>query len=131
MHVAHIHEVHSALHTPLLCSCCHIVDSLNAYENFLSQVSQILKYCNSRCLGVVPQGGNTGLVGGSVPVFDEVPPVIDLFFSFWVKSVHACLCMHSPVSFWSLYYISTYCHLIMKACSVINGDFSLVSEKTS
>ncbi|KAK0603564.1 hypothetical protein LWI29_006294 [Acer saccharum] len=36
------------------------------------EVSQILKYCNSRCLPVVPQGGNTGLVGGSVPVFDEV-----------------------------------------------------------
>lgn len=36
------------------------------------QVSQILKYCNSRSLAVVPQGGNTGLVGGSVPVFDEV-----------------------------------------------------------
>ncbi|XP_022751413.1 D-2-hydroxyglutarate dehydrogenase, mitochondrial-like isoform X2 [Durio zibethinus] len=35
------------------------------------EVSQILKYCNSRCLAVVPQGGNTGLVGGSVPVFDE------------------------------------------------------------
>lgn len=36
------------------------------------QVSHILKYCNSRRLAVVPQGGNTGLVGGSVPVFDEV-----------------------------------------------------------
>ncbi|XP_042494676.1 D-2-hydroxyglutarate dehydrogenase, mitochondrial [Macadamia integrifolia] len=36
------------------------------------EVSQILKYCDSRCLAVVPQGGNTGLVGGSVPVFDEV-----------------------------------------------------------
>lgn len=36
------------------------------------QISQILKYCNSRCLAVVPQGGNTGLVGGSIPVFDEV-----------------------------------------------------------
>nr|DAD22292.1 TPA_asm: hypothetical protein HUJ06_023755 [Nelumbo nucifera] len=36
------------------------------------EVSQILKYCNTRCLAVVPQGGNTGLVGGSVPVFDEV-----------------------------------------------------------
>lgn len=42
------------------------------------QVSQILKYCDSRRLAVVPQGGNTGLVGGSVPVFDEV---IHLFFS--------------------------------------------------
>ncbi|KAG9132286.1 hypothetical protein Leryth_012957 [Lithospermum erythrorhizon] len=36
------------------------------------EVSQILKYCNSRSLAVVPQGGNTGLVGGSIPVFDEV-----------------------------------------------------------
>ncbi|XP_022136645.1 D-2-hydroxyglutarate dehydrogenase, mitochondrial isoform X3 [Momordica charantia] len=36
------------------------------------EVSQILKYCNSRYLPVVPQGGNTGLVGGSVPVFDEL-----------------------------------------------------------
>lgn len=36
------------------------------------EVSQILAYCNSRRLAVVPQGGNTGLVGGSVPVFDEI-----------------------------------------------------------
>ncbi|KAL7909549.1 hypothetical protein GGI35DRAFT_386692 [Trichoderma velutinum] len=35
-------------------------------------VSQILKYCNDRKLAVVPQGGNTGLVGGSVPIFDEI-----------------------------------------------------------
>lgn len=37
-----------------------------------SEVSAILKYCNDRQLAVVPQGGNTGLVGGSTPVFDEV-----------------------------------------------------------
>lgn len=36
------------------------------------QVSRVLKYCNDRKLAVVPQGGNTGLVGGSVPVFDEI-----------------------------------------------------------
>ncbi|ORZ35810.1 hypothetical protein BCR44DRAFT_118124 [Catenaria anguillulae PL171] len=36
------------------------------------QVSKILKYCHARGLAVVPQGGNTGLVGGSVPVFDEI-----------------------------------------------------------
>lgn len=36
------------------------------------EVSKILKYCNERRLAVVPQGGNTGLVGGSVPLFDEV-----------------------------------------------------------
>ncbi|KAK4106831.1 hypothetical protein N658DRAFT_32229 [Parathielavia hyrcaniae] len=36
------------------------------------EVSQILRYCNDKMLAVVPQGGNTGLVGGSVPVFDEI-----------------------------------------------------------
>lgn len=36
------------------------------------QVSEIMKHCNSRKLAVVPQGGNTGLVGGGVPVFDEI-----------------------------------------------------------
>lgn len=36
------------------------------------EVSAILKYCNERKLAVCSQGGNTGLVGGSVPVFDEV-----------------------------------------------------------
>ncbi|KAI8579232.1 hypothetical protein K450DRAFT_243410 [Umbelopsis ramanniana AG] len=36
------------------------------------QVSDIMKYCNENKLAVVPQGGNTGLVGGSVPVFDEI-----------------------------------------------------------
>ncbi|KAJ0134880.1 Uncharacterized protein HZ326_22085 [Fusarium oxysporum f. sp. albedinis] len=37
-----------------------------------SELSRILQYCNERKLAVVPQGGNTGLVGGSVPVFDEI-----------------------------------------------------------
>ncbi len=37
-----------------------------------AQVSAVLAHCNRRRLAVVPQGGNTGLVGGSVPVFDEV-----------------------------------------------------------
>ncbi|KAM5325804.1 D-2-hydroxyglutarate dehydrogenase, mitochondrial isoform 2-T2 [Glossophaga mutica] len=36
------------------------------------EVSHILRYCHGRNLAVNPQGGNTGLVGGSVPVFDEV-----------------------------------------------------------
>ncbi|XP_021937077.1 D-2-hydroxyglutarate dehydrogenase, mitochondrial isoform X3 [Zootermopsis nevadensis] len=36
------------------------------------EVSAILEYCNAENLAVCPQGGNTGLVGGSVPVFDEV-----------------------------------------------------------
>ena len=36
------------------------------------QVSRVLRHCNERRLPVVPQGGNTGLVGGSVPIFEEV-----------------------------------------------------------
>ncbi|OJD26486.1 hypothetical protein ACJ73_02126 [Blastomyces percursus] len=36
------------------------------------EMSEVLKYCNDHKLAVVPQGGNTGLVGGGVPVFDEV-----------------------------------------------------------
>lgn len=36
------------------------------------EVSKVLKYCNENKLAVVPQGGHTGLVGGSVPVFDEI-----------------------------------------------------------
>uniref|UniRef100_A0A0D9WWC1 Probable D-2-hydroxyglutarate dehydrogenase, mitochondrial n=1 Tax=Leersia perrieri TaxID=77586 RepID=A0A0D9WWC1_9ORYZ len=41
-----------------------------------NEVSKILSYCNSRRLAVVPQGGNTGLVGGSVPVYDEVNGIL-------------------------------------------------------
>jgi len=46
--------------------------SIVAKPNSVDQVSSILKYCHDNYLGVVPQGGNTGLVGGSVPVQDEI-----------------------------------------------------------
>lgn len=36
------------------------------------QVSEIVKWCSENSIGIVPQGGNTGLVGGSVPINDEV-----------------------------------------------------------
>ena len=36
------------------------------------QVAALLAYCQQRRLAVTPQGGNTGLVGGSVPVHDEI-----------------------------------------------------------
>ena len=36
------------------------------------QIVELLKYCNQEKLAVVPQGGNTGLVGGSIPIFDEI-----------------------------------------------------------
>lgn len=36
------------------------------------EVSEIMKWCWEKRIGVVPQGGNTGLVGGSVPVKNEL-----------------------------------------------------------
>ena len=56
------------------------VDWTGHYKGFASivvrpqsteEVSRILKYCNERRIGVVPQGGNTGLVGGSIPISSE------------------------------------------------------------
>jgi D-2-hydroxyglutarate dehydrogenase len=37
-----------------------------------AEVAALVAHCAGRRLALVPQGGNTGLVGGSVPVFDEV-----------------------------------------------------------
>ncbi len=34
------------------------------------QVSEIMRYCSQRRLPVVPQGGNTGLVGGRCVTHD-------------------------------------------------------------
>jgi len=36
------------------------------------QVSQIVKYCAQRKIGIVPQGGNTGLVGGGISLQKEI-----------------------------------------------------------
>ena len=41
-----------------------------------AQVAAVLRACNDAGAAVVPQGGNTGLVGGSVPLHGEV--VLDL-----------------------------------------------------
>lgn len=49
------------------------------------EVSKILAYCNNKRLAVCPQGGNTGLVGGSVPVFDEI--VVNLALMNKIKSL--------------------------------------------
>jgi len=35
------------------------------------EVSRILRYCSERRIGIVPQGGNTGLVGGSIPISSQ------------------------------------------------------------
>lgn len=36
------------------------------------EVSKIVAYCHQHNIAITPQGGNTGLVGGSVPVHDEI-----------------------------------------------------------
>ena len=36
------------------------------------EISSILKYCNNKKLPIVPQAGNTGVVGGGVPIKDEI-----------------------------------------------------------
>lgn len=33
----------------------------------VAEVGAILSFCNAQAIGVVPQGGNTGLVGGAIP----------------------------------------------------------------
>ncbi len=37
------------------------------FPKSIKQISNILKFCHKNNIAVVPQGGNTGLVGGSVP----------------------------------------------------------------
>lgn len=36
------------------------------------EMSEILAFCNENRLAVCPQGGNTSVSGGSVPVLDEI-----------------------------------------------------------
>ena len=53
------------------------------------EVSRILRHCNERGIAVVPQGGNTGLVGGSVPLGDEVVAAFD---RAWAACKHEVPC---------------------------------------
>lgn len=36
------------------------------------EISQILRYCNTRCIPVTPRGGGTGLSGGALPIHGGV-----------------------------------------------------------
>ena len=42
------------------------------------EVSQILKIANEAGIGIVPQGGNTGLVGGQIPSLDGTEIILNL-----------------------------------------------------
>eukprot|EP00536_Pseudo-nitzschia_multiseries_P015538 jgi/Psemu1/263030/estExt_Genewise1Plus.C_9060007 len=45
--------------------------SIVVRPNSTDEVSRILSYCNEHRIGIVPQGGNTGLVGGSIPISSQ------------------------------------------------------------
>lgn len=62
---------------------CQLIDWIGKFLNTGSgklvlkpktteEISAIMQHCWERNLAVCLQGGNTGLVGGSVPVYDEV-----------------------------------------------------------
>ena len=42
------------------------------------EVSNILKFCNENQIEIVPQGGNTGLVGGAIPTDDNSQIILNL-----------------------------------------------------
>ena len=46
--------------------------SVVAIPRSTSEVAEILKWCSSNQVSVVPQGGNTGMVGGGVPMNGEL-----------------------------------------------------------
>ena len=46
--------------------------SVVVFPTSTEELSSVMKYCNSKNIQVVPQGGNTSLTGGAVPVEDEL-----------------------------------------------------------
>lgn len=42
------------------------------------EVSKIVKFCHLNLISIIPQGGNTGLVGGTVPVLKKKEIIINL-----------------------------------------------------
>ena len=83
--IAHFKSILSSPHTSVITDTDELaavsIDWMKKYRGNASlllrpattdEVATILRYCNERLLAVVPQGGNTGLVGGGVPLFDEI-----------------------------------------------------------
>lgn len=73
------------------------------------EVSDILKWCWHRRIGVVPQGGNTSLVGGSVPLHDEL--IVNLSNMRKIRSFDP-ISGHSP----DIHAASRQCRLIFSSC---------------
>ena len=52
--------------------------NLIIFPKSVHKLSRILKICNIKNIKIVPQGGNTGLVGGSVPRKNKNEIIINL-----------------------------------------------------
>lgn len=76
------------------------------------QVSEIVKHCAQRRIGIVPQGGNTGLVGGGISLQKEI--VLSLGAMNNIRSF-------DPVS--GIYPRNLYV-IIMRACSSFQVSWS-------
>ena len=48
------------------------------FPSSVSKIVEIVKFCNKNRVPIVPQGGNTSLVGGSVPRFNKGEIIINL-----------------------------------------------------
>ncbi len=46
------------------------------FPDSTAQVAQLVKFCSDYQLAIVPQGGNTSLCGGSVPLADDRPQLV-------------------------------------------------------
>ncbi len=62
-------------------------DAIVARPSTVDEIAAIIKICGDRGIAIVPQGGNTGLVGGSVPLDGEL--VVSTERLIGVESVHA------------------------------------------
>ena len=45
----------------------YLYPNLIIFPKSVEKLSKLVKICNRKNIKIVPQGGNTGLVGGSVP----------------------------------------------------------------
>lgn len=65
-------------------------------------------------MAVVPQGGNTGLVGGSVPVFDEV-----IIYNLCFDIAEAIFCI-SGAQFIYMSFVRTVCWQVIVNLGAMN-----------
>ena len=53
------------------------------------QVAAVLKYCNEQRIGVIPVGGNTGLVGGTMPIHHRAAAAHILLSTQKLNTIHS------------------------------------------